>query len=131
MKRIAAVLVLVLVALTACAQTKTVVGNSITVTWDAPALGDIPPAQISYEVMTEVYPSGAQVLVGTATSVEQSITFTVDGSTFKIGVRTKRTTATGEVLYSDWLWSDVAGTPQPWYVVYFKSPDRVLRVRIK
>jgi hypothetical protein len=129
MKRIASILVLILVALLACAQTQTIVGSTITVTWDAPALGTIPVAQISYEVVLQPYPSGTQTLVGTITTLEEPVTFAVEGQ-YKIGVRTKRTVA-GTILYSDYSWSDVEGSPTPWYAAYYALPPKVVRVRIK
>ena len=129
MKRFLLAALMVLVALGACSQTKMIVGSTITVTWDAPALGTIPPAEIAYEVFAQPRPSGTVVLVGTVTAVEQVISFTVEGP-YRIGVRTKRTTPDATVLYSAYFWADVDGST-PWYVVYYKSPDRVDRVRIK
>jgi hypothetical protein len=129
MKRVLLVLVAVLAGLAAECQTKTIVGSTITVTWDAPALGTIPPAEIAYEVFSQPRPSGTVVLVGTVSIVEQVITFTVEGP-YRIGVRTKRTAPDATVLYSDYFWSDVDGTT-PWYAVYYASPAKVQRVRIK
>ena len=117
-------------AMTISCQTKTIVGSTITVTWDAPSLGTIPAAEMSYEVWMQPYPSGTSVLVGTVTAIEQAITFSAEGP-YRIGVRSKRTTVDGTVLYSDYLWSDAGGAPQPWYAAYWKSPARVERVRIK
>jgi hypothetical protein len=129
MKRITVVLALALLTLSACAQTKMVVGNTITVTWDAPALGTIPPAEISYEVVVQPRPSGTVTLVGTATMIEQVVAFTVEGP-YRIGVRTKRTTPDATILYSAYFWADVDGTT-PWYAVYYATPPKVERVRIK
>lgn len=124
------ILALLLVALVGCAQTKVLVGKTITLAWDAPALGGIPLSEVSYEVYLQPYPTGTSTLVGTVTALEQVVTFAVEGR-YKIGVRTKRTTADGTLLYSSYSWSDVDGTPSPWYVVYYENPARVERVRIK
>jgi hypothetical protein len=130
--KILLILVMLLVALTACeAQTKVIIGSTVTVTWDAPPLGTIPVSEVAYEVVVQPYPSGTQVLVGTVTALERAITFTVEGS-YKLGVRTKRTVAlSGDVLYSAYAWSDAEGSPAPWYVTYYESPPKVLRIRIK
>ena len=130
MKKIALILLLCLVALGACGQTKVVVGKNITVVWDAPVLGGIPVAEIAYEVVVEPYPTGVAVLVATIATLEQLITFAVEGP-YRIGVRVKRTVADGTVLFSEYLWGDIEGSPQPWYVVYYATPPRVQRVRIK
>jgi hypothetical protein len=130
MRRWFLVVLLVLVALMACAQTKTIVGSTITVTWDAPALGTIPVAQISYEVVLQPYPTGTQVLLANVATLEEPVTFSAEGP-YKVGVRTKRTVPDGTVLYSAYSWSDVEGSPAPWYAAYYASPAKVLRVRIK
>jgi hypothetical protein len=123
--------ILLLVAVFAGCQTKTIVGSTITVQWDAPALGTIPPAEMSYEVWLQPYPTGTAVLMATVATLEQPITFSAEGA-YKIGVRSKRTVASDStVLYSTYLWSDVAGTPQPWYAAYYVTPAHVDRVRIK
>jgi hypothetical protein len=126
------VLALFMVTVFACAQTQTIVGSTITVTWDAPALGTIPVAQISYEVVVQPYPSGTQTLVGTIATLEQVVTFSVEGQ-YKLGIRTKRTVpgTPVTVLYSDYSWSDLEGTPTPWYAAYYTLPPKVVRVRIK
>jgi hypothetical protein len=123
------VLALFMVTVFACAQTQTIVGSTITVTWDAPALGTIPVAQISYEVVVQPYPSGTHTLVGTIATLEETVTFATEGQ-YKIGVRTKRTVS-GTVLYSEYSWSDLEGTPTPWYAAYYALPPKVIRVRIK
>ena len=125
----AIIVLLFVTALVGC-QTKTIVGATITVTWDAPALGTIPMAQISYEVVLQPYPTGTQVLLATVAMLEEPITFTAEGP-YKIGVRTKRTVPDGTILYSAYSWSDVEGSPAPWYAAYYASPAKVLRVRIK
>jgi len=130
MKRFLLVALLALVALAIGCQTKTIVGSTITVAWDAPALGTIPVAQISYELVMQPYPTGAQVLLATVTDLEEPITFSAEGA-YKIGVRTKRTVPDGTVLYSAYSWGDVEGTPAPWYAAFYASPAKVLRVRIK
>lgn len=130
MKRILLVLLTVLVCLNAGCQTKTIVGSTITVQWDAPALGTIPVAQISYELVLQPYPAGTQVLLATVGTLEEPVTFSVEGN-YKIGIRTKRTTPDGTLLYSAYSWSDVEGSPAPWYAAYYATPPKVLRVRIK
>jgi hypothetical protein len=130
MKRFLLVALLVLTALSVSCQTKTIVGSTITVAWDAPALGTIPVAQISYELVLQPYPTGTQVLLATVATLEEPITFTAEGP-YKVGVRTKRTVPDGTILYSAYSWSDVEGTPAPWYAAYYASPPKVLRVRIK
>ncbi len=130
MRRLPVILLAAMVAASLSCQTKTIVGPTITVAWDAPSLGTIPVAQISYEVVLQPYPTGTQVLVATVATLEEPITFTVEGP-YKIGVRTKRTVPDGTILYSAYSWSDVEGTPAPWYAAYYASPAKVLRVRIK
>jgi hypothetical protein len=130
MRRLSFVLLATLVAVSISCQTKTIVGSTITVAWDAPALGTIPVAQISYEVVLQPYPTGTQVLLATVATLEEPITFTAEGP-YKIGVRTKRTVPDGTILYSAYSWSDVEGSPAPWYAAYYASPAKVLRVRIK
>ena len=130
MKRILTVLLTILVTLAAQCQTKTIVGSTITVMWDAPALGTIPVSEIGYEVVLQPYPSGTAVLVGTVTAVEQAITFSAEGN-YKLGIRTKRTTPDSTILYSAYSWSDLEGSPAPWYAAYYATPPKVLRVRIK
>jgi len=130
LKRILLVLLTVLVCLNAGCQTKTIVGSTITVQWDAPALGTIPVAQISYELVLQPYPAGTQVLLATVGTLEEPVTFSVEGN-YKIGIRTKRTTPDGTLLYSAYSWSDVEGSPAPWYAAYYATPPKVLRVRIK
>lgn len=132
MKRLLTIAILTLAVLLSCdAQTKTIVGSTITVAWDAPALGAIPAAEISYEVALQPYPSGTQTMVGTISALEEPVTFSAEGQ-YKIGVRVKRTVAvTGDILYSAWAWSDLEKSPSPWYAAYFASPPKVLKVRIK
>jgi hypothetical protein len=130
MKRLLAIAILAMVVLLSCeAQTKIIVGSTITVTWDAPALGTIPVSEVSYEVVVQPRPSGTLVLVGTTTALEQVVIFSTEGP-YKIGVRTKRITADATVLYSGYFWGDVDGT-ETWYVVYYAAPPKVIRVRIK
>ena len=124
------IIVLALVSIAACAQTKTVVGNSITVAWDAPPLGAIPPAEISYEVVLQPYPTGTAVLVATTAALTQAVTFATEGS-YRVAVRAKRTTPGGDIVYSPYLLSDVGGTPTPWYIVSYASPGGPLRIRIQ
>jgi len=132
MKRIAvaAMLIVCMAAAISC-QTKTIVGATMIVQWDAPALGIIPAVEVGYEVWLQPYPSGTSVLVATIVTFEQVVTFTLEGA-YKIGVRMKRTVvADGTVIYSPYNWSDIDGSPSPWYVVFYLSPPKVLRVRIK
>jgi hypothetical protein len=125
------IIIFLLLTLIACAQTKTIIGPTVTVAWDAPALGTIPAAEVSYEVWVQPYPSGAAILVATLAAVEQAVTFSVEGA-YRIGVRTKRIVATdGTILYSAYSWGDVEGSPAPWYVAYYATPPRVLKVRLK
>lgn len=133
MKRINFALVLSLtVAVFAGCQTPTTVGRTLTIQWDAPALGSIPPSQINYIVSIAPYPSGASSAVGSSTMTEYTITFAAEGA-YKIGVVTVRTIPGTPplVLYSPYSWSDADGSPAPWYAVYYTVPDRVQRVRVK
>lgn len=131
MKKWMAVVLMVLVAMAVSCQTKIIVGSTLTVEWDAVGQGTIPASEISYEVVYTPYPSGAVVLVATVATLEAPITFTVEGA-YRIGVRTKRTVAAdGTVLYSEYLWGDIEGSPQPFYVVYYTLPARIERVRIR
>jgi hypothetical protein len=130
MKRLILMWALILVALSACAQVKTYTGSTVTVAWDAPDLGAIPPSEISYEVVIAAYPSGDVVPMATIVTLEQPITFSAEGA-YRIGVRAVRTLPDGDKLHSDYSWSDLEGVPQPWYTAYYAAPARVLRVRIK
>ncbi|KKK97797.1 hypothetical protein LCGC14_2649130, partial [marine sediment metagenome] len=51
--------------------------------------------------------------------------------TTRIGVRAKRVTAVyGEVMYSDYLWSDIGGVPEPWVVRSLLPPNTAENIRI-
>jgi ribosomal protein L27 len=103
--------------------------NQITIAWDAVtklADGTTIPAGdvIAYQVYTKKG-TGAEVMVGEANSLQQTITFTVEGE-YLIGVRTKRTITGGVVTYSDITWSnsaDVVAVPSPFSVGYYLPPD--------
>ena len=122
---------MLMAAITVCVgcQTRIIVGSSMTLAWDAPDLGDIPAEQISYEVVLAPYPTGDLALVATVATLEQAVTFASEGK-YRLGVRARRD-VDGEVLYSDYLWGDVEGSPQPWYVVYYRLPPRILQLRVK
>jgi hypothetical protein len=131
-KRIVLIGLLALVALGVGCQTPTQVGKTLTIQWDAPSLGSIPPAQVSYIVSIAPYPTGASSYVGTTTATEYMITFAAEGA-YKIGVVTVRTIPGSPpiILYSAYSWSDAEGAPAPWYAVYYTAPDRVQKVRVK
>ena len=129
MKRLMIAGLLVLVAMSLSCQVRTIVGSTAIISWDEPDLEGTPASQISYEVFMGPYPSGAMVLIGTVATLEQPITFTVEGR-YKIGVRTRRD-VDGETFYSEYAWSDVEGSPVPWYAAYYLLPPKVQRIRIR
>jgi hypothetical protein len=102
--------------------------NQITVGWDAVTKladgTDIPMGDaVAYQVYTKKG-TGTEVLVGEVNSLQQTITFTVEGE-YLIGVRTKRTITGGVVTYSDITWSnsaDVVAVPVPFSVGYYLPP---------
>jgi len=131
MKQIFLVMLLALVAMSVSCQAKIIVGSTMTVEWDAVDQGTIPASEVTYEVWVQPFPSGTPSLVATVATLEQPVTFSVEGA-YRVGVRTKRTVeADGTVLYSEYLWSDIEGSPQPFYVVYYTLPSRIMRIRIK
>jgi hypothetical protein len=132
MKRSMMVAALLLaVCLVASCQTKVVVGQSLEVEWDAPSLGTIPPAEVTYEVGIQGYPSGAFTLIATVPGTGGVVTFAAEGA-YRVMVRTVRTVVEdGTVLPSEWAKSDEVGTPSPWYVVFYATPGSVIRIRIR
>ncbi len=129
MKRMSIITVLILLAFAIGCQTRTIVGSTIVIEWDAPDLGTVPASEITYEIVYSPYPSGTMVVVATIITLEQPITFAVEGK-YKVGIRTRRD-VDGEVFYSEYSWSDVEGAPTPWYAAYYLMPPKVQRIRIK
>lgn len=129
MRRVLLVAVMVIVAMAAACQNRVIVGQTFTVAWDAPALGTIPPAEVAYEVVVETRPGGVQRSLGDSAALERAITLESEGK-YRVGVRTVRT-VDGEVLFSEFAWSDVEGTPAPWYAAFYAVPAKVIRVRVK
>lgn len=128
MKRAWVIAVILLIFVASVGFGAVVYTNQITVGWDAVTkLGDgttIPAGDaIAYQVYTKKG-TAAEVLVGEINSLQQTITFTVEGD-YLIGVRTKRTVTGGAIVYSPITWSnstDVAAVPVPFSVGYYLPP---------
>ena len=104
--------------------------NQVTVTWDiTTTLTDGRPIPAEDTVTYEVYRNDELI----AETDLPPYTMTIEPEvTTRIGVRAKRVTAIyGEVMYSDYLWSDIGGVPEPWAVRSLLPPNEVENVRIE
>jgi hypothetical protein len=128
MKKVWIVLVAALCVMFSVGYAGIVYTNQVTVGWDAVTkLADgtnIPTGDaVAYQVYTKKG-TGAEALVGEVNSLQQTITFTVEGE-YLVGVRTKRTITGGVTVYSSITWSnstDVAAVPSPFSVGYYLPP---------
>jgi len=126
MKRIIAIIILLFAAALASCQIKVPVAGIVTMQWDAPADA---VALEKYEVYIDTYPSGTATLVATVTVLEYTFTLPAEGS-YHFGLRAIKHVA-GVDTYSDYVWSSVVGTPDPWYVSYAKAAGAPQRLRVK
>ncbi len=98
-------------------------------TWDeTTTLADGRPIPAEDTVTYEVYRNDELI----AETDLPPYTMTIEPEvTTRIGVRAKRVTAVyGEVMYSDYLWSDIGGVPEPWVVRSLLPPNAVENIRI-
>ncbi len=103
--------------------------NQVTVTWDVTTtLTDGRPIPAEDTVTYEVYRNDELI----AETDLPPYTMTIEPeNTTRIGVRAKRVTAVyGEVMYSDYLWSDIGGIPEPWVVRSLLPPNTVKNIRL-
>ena len=103
--------------------------NQVTVTFDiTTTLTDGRPIPAEDTVTYEVYRNDELI----AETDLPPYTMTIEPEvTTRIGVRAKRVTAVyGEVMYSDYLWSDIEGVPEPWVVRSLLPPNTVENIRI-
>ena len=126
MKRFTAFIILFLAATLASCQVKVTVPQTVTIQWDAPI--DVVALE-RYEVYIDTYPSGAATLVATVTVLEYTFTLAAEGD-YRFGLRAIRHVA-GVDTYSEYLWSSVAGVPEPWYVSYRKAAGAPQKLRVK
>jgi hypothetical protein len=119
MKRIMILLLILVVGVVAFAQTAIVTSNP-TVGWQAVTKlsdGTVVPTGdiISYDVVISPYVSGqapVPTFLANVSSLNYHVTFSGEGQ-YVVGVRTKRVVSDGTVMYSDYVWSSVGGTPSP------------------
>ena len=103
--------------------------NQVTVTWDiTTTLADGRPIPAEDAVTYEVYRNDELMdeidLPPYTMTIEPEITT-------RVGVRAKRVTAVyGEVMYSEYAWSDIGGVPGPWVVRHILPPGNVENIRI-
>ena len=128
MKRLWIVLLVALFMAVSVGFAAVIYTNQVTIGWDAVTkLADgtnIPTGDvISYQVYTKKG-TAAEVLVGEINSLQQTVTFTVEGE-YLVGVRTKRAITGGAIVYSTITWSnstDIAAVPVPFSVGYYIPP---------
>lgn len=75
MKKFLFLLFLVIIVVGCGAQTKTIVGNTITVAWDAPDLTGIPIAEVAYEIVLQKVSDSSISLIATVVTLEAPIVF--------------------------------------------------------
>jgi len=129
MKRLLIILFFVLVASLAYSQ-EIVYTNQVTVTWDiTTTLTDGRPIPAEDTVTYEVYRNDE--LIDEIDLPPYTITIEPETTT-KIGVRAKRVTAVyEEITYSDYLWSDIEGVPNPWVIRSILPPTNLKNIRIE
>ena len=142
MKRLLVLAFLVLAVLGWAAPVTTpVTASPATILWDPiTKLGDgsaIPAGDtIAYELYMQPCTSagvatGTATLVATVTSGTGSLVLAAEGW-YVVGVRTKRTlSGSGSVVFSDYAWSQVVGSPNPWFLAYNKAPSIPQNLRMQ
>ena len=129
MKKIALIFLFIFGTVLVFAQ-EIVYTNQVTATWDiTTTLTDGRPIPAEDTVTYEVYRNDELI----AETDLPPYTMTIEPEvTTRIGVRAKRVTAVyGEVMYSDYLWSDIGGVPEPWVVRSILPPSNIENVRIE
>ena len=125
----AIILSVILLTATSAISQEIVYTNQVTVTWDVTtALADGRPIPAEDTITYEVYRNDELI----AETDLPPYTMTIEPEvTTRIGVKGKRVTAVyGEVMYSDYLWSDIGGVPEPWVVRSLLPPNAVENIRI-
>lgn len=130
MKKTLIVLALLLVAGIAFGQTPVYIGaGGITLEWDAVTQkdsGGVPvPLDagdvVEYEVWRSFAPTTDHLIAEEFMVLTPTVTHLATVSTglqYNYAIRAKLTTDGGAtVTYSDWLWSDIGGSPGPFYLV--------------
>ncbi len=125
-----AIFIMLTMVLTTGYSQEIVYTNQVTVTWDVTTtLTDGRPIPAEDTVTYEVYRNDELIaeidLPPCTMTIEPEITT-------RIGVRAKRVTAVyGEVMYSDYLWSDIGGVPEPWAIRHILPPEKINNVRVE
>ena len=104
--------------------------NQVTVTWDVTTtLTDGRPIPAEDTVAYEVYRNDELI----AEIDLPPYTMTIEPEvTTKVGVRAKRVTAVyEEVTYSNYLWSDIGGVPNPWVIRSILPLSNIGNMRIQ
>ena len=104
--------------------------NQVTVTWDiTTTLTDGRPIPAEDTVTYEVYRNDE--LIDEIDLPPYTITIEPETTT-RIGVRAKRVTAVyEEITYSDYLWSDIEGVPEPWVIRSILPSTNLTNIRIE
>jgi hypothetical protein len=127
MKRIVCAALFLAAAFTAsCQKSVPIIINTVTIQWDA-SIGA--PADIRYEVFYGLYPGGTMIQVSTVSALEYVITLPAEGN-YRFSVRAMRT-IDGINYYSDFIYSEIDGIPEPWYISYVKILGKPQRLRVK
>ncbi len=129
MKKITMAMLFIFIAALAFSQ-ETVYTNQVTVTWDiTTTLVDGRPIPAEDTITYEVYRNDE--LMDEIDLPPYTMTIEPEVTT-KIGVRAKRVAAVyGEITYSDYVWSDIDGVPEPWAVRSILPPSNIENVRIE
>ena len=125
-----AIFIMLTMVLTTGYSQEIVYTNQVTVTWDiTTTLTDGRPIPAEDTVTYEVYRNDELI----AETDLPPYTMTIEPEvTTRIGVRAKRVTAVyGEVMYSDYLWSDIGGVPEPWAIRHILPPEKINNVRVE
>ena len=124
-----AVILLVMISAGGFSQ-EIVYTNQVTVTWDiTTTLTDGRPIPAEEIVTYEVYRNDE--LIGEVDLPPYTITIEPELTT-KIGVRGKRITAVyEEVTYSEYLWSNIGGVPNPWVIRSILPLTNIKNIRIE
>jgi len=142
-KRTLVLILLLAVGLIACGQSPTHYATTATLAWDAPAgkTGGVPFAAgdvVEYELARWTAPvdnrAAPDEIVGVTAALSLGVTVPAGEAAHVYGVRTRLTTDGGvTVLYSDYIYSDVGGSPAPWVLrrpsTATPLPPLMLRIR--
>ncbi len=127
MKRFTAIIILFLTAALATCQVNVPVIGSVTIAWNATP--NVLPGE-RYEIYIDKYPATtAPVLVTTTALFEWTFTISIEGA-YRFGVRALKL-VDGVTVPLEYAWSDIDGTPAPWYVTYYKATGKVQMLRVK